>query len=283
MNTKAVIYARVSSEGDRQSTDRQVRDLTSFAEANHYNLVKVFTEQMSGARDDRPILGECLDYCCNGGADILLIGEISRLGRSVKIIVDTKERLTKAGVNIYIQDLNLFTLLADGTENPAADIIVTVLGLGAQIERKQIVNRLNSGRKAAIAKGVHMGRKVGSVKSKEQKRTEYQRAINLLKKGTSVRNTAVICTLSPGTVQTIKKEFVTLMPEANDDPLSLDTMLATGKMSRRLYDCLSVLGYISVKDITQKTEKEYLVMRGIGKSTIDEMHRLLTENGIDWC
>ena len=39
---KAVIYARVSSIGDRQSTDRQVKDLTDYAVYQNIHFIFVF-------------------------------------------------------------------------------------------------------------------------------------------------------------------------------------------------------------------------------------------------
>ena len=208
MIKKAVIYARVSSEGDRQNTDRQVVDLQAYAAAVGLEVVRIFTEKASGAQDDRPVLAECLDWCCSGNADVLLLSEISRLGRTVKIIVDAVDRLTKAGVCIHFQDMNVDTLLPSGEENTYATMLVTMLGLGAQMERKLIMGRLNSGRKHAMENGVVMGRKPGSVKTREQKEAEYKDVIKLLKKGTSIRNTAKLCGVSPKTVQNIKKEFI---------------------------------------------------------------------------
>ena len=206
--TKAVIYARVSSEGDRQSTDRQVADLQSYAVGVGLEVVRVFTEQASGARDDRPVLAECLDWCCAGNADVLLLSEISRLGRSVKVIVDSVDRLTKAGVCIHFQDTNVDTLLPSGEENTYATMLVTMLGLGAQMERSLIMGRLNSGRKHAMENGVVMGRKPGSVKTREQKERQYADVIQLLKKGVSIRVTAKLCGFSPKTVQMVKNEFL---------------------------------------------------------------------------
>lgn len=208
MSKRAVIYARVSSEGDRQSTGRQVADLQIYAAGAGLDLVRVFTEKASGANDDRPVLAECLDWCCGGNADVLLLSEISRLGRSVKVIVDSVDRLTKAGVCIHFKDTNIDTLLPSGEENAYATMLVTMLGLGAQMERKLIMGRLNSGRKHAIENGTVMGRKPGSVKSREQKEKEYADVIKLLKKGTSVRNTAKLCCVSPKTVQAIRNEFI---------------------------------------------------------------------------
>ena len=206
MNTSA-IYARVSSTGDRQTTERQVADLKKYISINEMELVAVFEEKMSGAKENRPVLMECIEYCIANKVHTLCVSEISRLGRSTKIVVNTLDELTKAGVNVYIQNLPLCTLNEDGQPNPIAKMITAVLSSFAEIERDNIKYRLNSGRELAKAKGVKMGRKVGSFKSKEKKLEEYSNVIKYLKKGQSIRNTAKLCEVSVSSVQRIKKEF----------------------------------------------------------------------------
>ena len=207
MNT-AVIYARVSSVGDRQSTERQVEDLKRYVAISNMDLVYVFEEKMSGAKENRPILTECVDFCISNHVNTLCVSEISRLGRSVKIVVNTIDELTKAGVNIYIQNIQLNTLDNDGQPNPIAKIITAVLSSFSEVERNLIISRLQSGRKLALEKkNVKMGRKVGSVKSKERKQEEYGKVIRSLKAGKSIRDTAAICGVSVSTVQRVKKEF----------------------------------------------------------------------------
>ncbi|MBO4805363.1 MAG: recombinase family protein, partial [Paludibacteraceae bacterium] len=44
----AIIYARVSSTTDRQSTERQIKSLTEYAANNGYEIKKVFAEHISG-------------------------------------------------------------------------------------------------------------------------------------------------------------------------------------------------------------------------------------------
>ena len=204
---KAVIYARVSSVGDRQSTDRQVEDLKRNIAINDMDLVKVYEERMSGAKENRPVLTECIEFCIENHINTLCVSEISRLGRSTKIVVNTIDELTKAGVNVYIQNLPLCTLNADGQPNPITKMITAVLSSFAEIERDNIRYRLNSGRELAKVKGVKMGRKVGSVKSKERKQEEYGKVIRSLRAGKSIRDTAAICGVSVSTVQRVKKEF----------------------------------------------------------------------------
>lgn len=203
----AVIYARVSSLTDRQTTERQVADLMKYVSINEMHLVEVYEEKMSGAQENRPVLENCIDFCISNQIDTLCVSEISRLGRSTKIVVNTLDSLTKAGVNVYIQNLPLSTLNEDGQPNAIGKMIVAVLSSFAEIERDNIKYRLNSGRELAKMKGVKMGRKIGSVKSKEKKVEEYSDVIKKLKKGNSVRNTAKLCDVSISTVQRIKKEF----------------------------------------------------------------------------
>ena len=170
-------------------------------------LAQVYEEKMSGAKENRPVLTECIEYCITNKVHTLCVSEISRLGRSTKIVVNTIDELTKAGVNVYIQNLPLCTLNENGEPNPIAKMITAVLSSFAEIERDNIKYRLNSGRELAKAKGVKMGRKIGSIKTKEQKSTEYSNVIRYLKKGQSVRNTAKLCGVSVSSVQRIKKEF----------------------------------------------------------------------------
>jgi len=205
----AVIYSRVSSTNDRQNTERQVEDLKLFASKNDFEVSRVFEEKISGAKklEEKPVLLECLDYCTNNKVSCLLLSELSRLGRSTLQVLKSLEILHEAKVNVYIQNLNLYTLLETGEINPMASIIITVMAEMAAIERTNIAYRLNSGRSNYIAKGGKLGRNVGSTKTIETKKEEYKKAILLLKKGTSVRHTAELAKIGVSTVQRIKKEF----------------------------------------------------------------------------
>ena len=206
---KAVIYARVSSVNDRQNTQRQVEDLKRFASQNGYELVGTYQEHVSGAakNENRLVLMECLDYCVSHKVDFLLLSELSRLGRSTLQVLKSLESLHEAGVSVYIQNLGIYTLQSDGSVNPIASIMVTVLAEMSAIERSNIAYRLNSGRANYIANGGKLGRKAGSCKSENKKKEEYKEAISLLKRGYSVRNTAKLTGVSASTIQRIKKDF----------------------------------------------------------------------------
>lgn len=210
MKTKAVIYARVSSAGDRQDTTRQITDLKRYASIQGIEVVNVFQEHISGAKknEERQVLTDCLNYCTANSVNYLLLSELSRLGRSTLQVLKSLEILHEAKVSVYIQNLGLYTLQPDGKVNPIASIMVTVLAEMANIERSNIQYRLNSGRTNYIAKGGKLGRRKGSVKTDSRKMEEYKDTMALLKKGYSIRNIAKLQNIGISTVQRIKNQFI---------------------------------------------------------------------------
>lgn len=212
---KSVIYARVSSVGDRQSTTRQIADLTTYSEKNGYNLQKVFEEHISGAKKnkDRIVLNECLDYCITNGIEVLCISELSRLGRNVDEVLSNVRYCKEHHLNIFFQKENLYIFDNEGKENPFLTIMIAVLGTCAQLERENIKFRLDSGRKQFVDKCLKetgksgLGRKVGYRKTKEAKKEQYKEVLKLLKAGYPIRKVVVLTNVSESTVMRLKKEF----------------------------------------------------------------------------
>lgn len=210
MNTKtAVIYARVSSVGDRQNTDRQISDLLDYVEYQKLELSKIYEEHISGAKKnvERPILQQAIEFCKINHVSILLVSELSRLGRNAFEVLATVKDLIDSGINLFMQKEQLTLLDADGKPTMFAPIMIATLSTCAQLERENIKFRLNSGRKLYIERGGKLGRKIGSVKTTEQKREEYKDIISYLKRGYSVRSTAKLSGKGISTVQRIKAEF----------------------------------------------------------------------------
>lgn len=208
----SIIYARVSSSGSlesRQNTDRQVADLVDYATKCGWSIERVFEEHISGAKrnGERAVLTECINYAISNRIDVVLFSELSRCGRAVWEVLETIKTLKDNNINAYFQKEGLSLFSDDDKENPYLAVMVSVLGVCSQLERESISYRLNSGRRLAMEKGVKMGRKVGSVKSKEQRQEEYSKVIRSLKAGKSIRDTAAICSVSISTVQRVKKDF----------------------------------------------------------------------------
>jgi DNA invertase Pin-like site-specific DNA recombinase len=207
---KAAIYARVSSVGDRQDTTRQIRDLEKYAHDNSIDIVKTFEEHISGAKKtkDRPVLTECLDYCINNNVDILLISELSRLGRNVDDVLANVQLCKEHHLNVYFQKEQLSIFNSDGKEHPFLTIFIAVLGTCAEMERENIKYRLNSGKEKYIAEGGKVGRKAGWTKSDEKLQEQYASVIKQLKKGYPIRLVAKSEGVGVSTVQRMKKKFV---------------------------------------------------------------------------
>ena len=105
MNNTAVIYARVSSISERQSNERQIEDLKILGKQRNYKIEKIYEEKISGAKRnaERPILTECLEYCFSKNIRILLISELSRLGRNVDEVLKNVMLCKERGLNVYFQ------------------------------------------------------------------------------------------------------------------------------------------------------------------------------------
>lgn len=212
---RAIIYARVSSTTDRQNTERQINDLNKYASANGIEVVREFSEHISGATKnrDRAILNEAIDFAINEGVEIFLISEMSRLGRSVYELQEVIKQLRDNRINAFFQKEGISLFNADGSENVITPILITVLGVCAQLERENIKYRLASGRQNAIANGVKMGRKEGSVKGREEKEKEYAEVLRKLRKGDKMTDIAAWCKgkgikCSLSTIKRLKREFV---------------------------------------------------------------------------
>lgn len=208
-NNTAAIYARVSSTTDRQSTERQVIDLTEYAHRSNFNLMQVFEEHISGAKrnEDRPVLTDCIQYCKDNHIDNLLVSELSRLGRNTFEVLTTVKDLIDSHINVFFQKEQMNLLDGNGKPSLFTPILIATLSTCAEMERENIQYRLNSGRRIYVERGGQLGRKKGSVKTREQKEEEYKETLAYLKKGYSIKATAKLTDTSESTVQRLKKEF----------------------------------------------------------------------------
>ena len=208
-NKTAVIYARVSSTGDRQSTERQVQDLNEYAKYRGLDLVRVFEEHISGAKrnEERPVLTDAVEFCLENRVGTLLVSEMSRLGRNAFEVLSTVKTLADNGVNLYLQKEQLSLLDDEGKTSLFFPIVIATLSTCAQLERENIQFRLQSGREQYTKRGGKLGRPPGTVKSKEKMREEYRDVIAFLKKGYSIRDVAKLTGRGVSTIQRIKRVF----------------------------------------------------------------------------
>lgn len=184
--------------------------MEKYAAENSLAIENTFEEHISGAKKtkDRPVLTECLDYCFNNNVDILLISELSRLGRNVDDVLSNVQRCKEHHLNVYFQKEQLSIFNSDGKEHPFLTIFIAVLGTCAEMERDNIKYRLNSGKEKYIAEGGKVGRKKGYQKPDEILQEEYAGVIKQLRKGYPIRMIAKSEGVGVSTVQRMKKKFV---------------------------------------------------------------------------
>ena len=212
---RAVIYSRVSSEGNRQDTERQTNELIEYANKMGYKLVDVYEEKISGYKknEDRPIFSKMLLEIEKGNIDKVLVWELSRIGRSVIQSLQNIQLLTDKKVSIYIKNFNLETLNEDKSPNALSMFMVQILFSVANMEAQLTRSRMESGYKAYIKKNgtKAVGRKTGSIELEEEFMNKHMDVIKYLKKGFSYRQISVLTNnKSVNTIMKVKRVGIKL-------------------------------------------------------------------------
>ena len=209
---KVVILARVST--DKQDYQRQIVELTDYCSKVGWEIVKVFANKISGAKktEERPEILEMLSYVKEHDIKRVCCLEVSRLGRNTLEALKVIQMLNDNNVSLFIKNYNLETLNPDGTPNPVASLITTILLEVASMERRTILERVNSGRNQYIAKcrkeGIKMGRPSEYKKSEDAYKEQYQKELTLLRKGISLRNVHKLTNTSMNTLRKLKSMFL---------------------------------------------------------------------------
>lgn len=200
--SNVVIFCRVSTKV--QDYQRQVNDLTAFAQARSWTIEKCFCEKVSGAasKSKRKELLAMLDYVSQNKIDRVLVTELSRLGRDTLQVLEVINELNRIGVSLYIQNYNIETLTIEGKVNAMSQFLVTILAEVAKMERWSIRERMESGYENYVASGGRVGRKPGYKKADTLFPVEYAEEMRLLKKGISLRN---VSKLTGTAVNTLRK------------------------------------------------------------------------------
>ena len=206
---KVVILARVST--DKQDYERQVNELTDYCRKMDWEVEKVFTNKVSGAKknEEREEIQELISYVNTHQIRRVVCLEISRLGRNTLEALKVIQILNENRVSLYVKNYNLETLDSEGKVNPVASLICTILLEVASMERLTIKERMESGRRQYIEKcrreGIKMGRPSTYRKSDDEYRKQYQREISLIRKGLSLANISAITGTSINTIRKIKE------------------------------------------------------------------------------
>lgn len=171
-----VIYARISTPN--QNFERQLEP-----------GVKTYIDVCSGSQPFAERV-EAKKLLKNPEVKEIIVDSIDRLGRNCADGVNVLEHFTAKGVNIYIKDQGLNTILPNGKANPTALVVFAVLSAFAQSQKEQIKEKTAQGIAIHKAKGGYTGRARGTGKTREVLKTEYKEIIEvankLISQGTSV-------------------------------------------------------------------------------------------------
>ena len=195
MGQKAVIYARVSTSD--QSCERQIGELTSFAERGDFEIVEVFKETASGTKSNRAARNQIMDLAQARRIDAVLVTELSRWGRSTQDLLQTLEQLAGWNVSIVAMSGMTFEL-----STPHGRMMATMLAGIAQFERDLLSERVKSGLAAAKARGKKLGRQKGQRPKADR---VAPKVLELIEQGRSYRWIARDLAISKNTVGEIIK------------------------------------------------------------------------------
>jgi DNA invertase Pin-like site-specific DNA recombinase len=156
---KTVGYLRVSTF--EQDTDKNQADVLKFANDRGLVPVEFITEKISGTKSWKKRRLFDVVQMLNAD-DVLIVPELSRLGRSLVNVLDVLNELSNKHVRVYSVKEG-FQLNGDDMQSK---VMRTMLALFAEIEHDLIVARTKEGIAAARAKGKLLGRPRGIGKSR---------------------------------------------------------------------------------------------------------------------
>jgi DNA invertase Pin-like site-specific DNA recombinase len=135
-------YARVSTQDQHLELQRDA--------LNAAQCERIFTDKASGAKAARPGLMEAIAFMRPG--DTLVIWKLSRLGRSLKQLIETVQTLQEKGIELRSLNESIDTGTATGK------LLFHIVASFAQFERDNMIENTRAGLDAARARGKKGGR-----------------------------------------------------------------------------------------------------------------------------
>ena len=187
----------IQQEGERFKLDKDNYDLTLFDKGVSGKIP--FSEREKGR--------ELTQLVQNGEVDEVVVEELSRLGRNTIDTLTTLKFFEENGVNVVVKSMGNLQSMVNGKKNPIWNLITSVMSSLYELERENILERTEMGRKMYVMNGGKLGRKIGTTESRNDflKKERTQKIISLLDKGKSVRDISSRLGVSPKTIVKVRK------------------------------------------------------------------------------
>jgi DNA invertase Pin-like site-specific DNA recombinase len=150
---RVAVYARVSTIGNGQSPEMQLRELREFCDRRAWSITAEYVDAgISGSKEKRPELDRLMADAHRRRFDGVIVWKFDRFARSVSHLLRALETFNALGI--------AFVSLSESldTSTPAGRMVFTVLGAVAELERSLIAERVRAGLRNARAKGKRLGR-----------------------------------------------------------------------------------------------------------------------------
>jgi DNA invertase Pin-like site-specific DNA recombinase len=147
---RVVLYARVST-GD-QHRETQLLDLREMAKQRGFEIVREYSDVISGAKSKRPGLDSLMSDARRHRFDVVLVAAFNRIARNVRHFLEVLDELNHLG----IQFISLRENIDIG--GPLGRAMLTIIGAISELERSLIVERVKAGMRRAKLEGRRIGR-----------------------------------------------------------------------------------------------------------------------------
>jgi len=147
---RAALYCRVST-GD-QHLETQSLDLRELAKQRGLEIVREYSDVISGAKSKRPGLNQLMSDARRHRFDVVLVAAFDRIARNVRHFLDVLDELNHLNIQFVSLRENI------DTGGPLGRALLTIIGAIAELERSLIVERVKAGMRRAKLEGRRIGR-----------------------------------------------------------------------------------------------------------------------------
>lgn len=147
---RAALYLRVSTLDQHPET--QLLDLRQMSAQRGYEIVREYTDRISGTKAKRPGLDELMRDARRGRFDVVLVCASDRIARSVKHFLEVLDELNRLNIEYISFRENI------DTGGPLGRAIIVIVSAVAELERNLIIERVRAGMRRAKLEGRHIGR-----------------------------------------------------------------------------------------------------------------------------